>query len=82
MERERRKNDGDGSLAWQHWCKRGKRTNIAATPIWQIIRKTVDSKLLGGKEPERKEKTDFETGLKGARLDPRVGATPGETAKE
>ena len=47
MDREHRKNDGDGSELWRRWCKGGQASNLSSTPFWLFIRKVVDSRLLG-----------------------------------
>ena len=46
MDREHRKNDGDGSKLWQLMCHYNI-SQLSSTPIWQFIRKVVDSPLLG-----------------------------------
>lgn len=46
MDREHRKNDGDGSKLWQLMCHHNI-SQLSSTPIWQFIRKVVDSPLLG-----------------------------------
>ena len=47
MERERRKRNGEGSRFWVKCCQRGKSTNLSATPLWQLLRRIMDSRLLG-----------------------------------
>ena len=42
MDREHRKNDGDGSKLWQLMCHHNI-SQLSSTPIWQFIRKVVDS---------------------------------------
>ncbi len=71
VENEHRKNDGDGSEAYQRWCKRGKATNFSATPIWRLIRNIVDSGLLGGRSAKEIEMAENEKKEK-KRVDPRV----------
>lgn len=72
MESQHSKNDGNGTAMYQRWCRRGKSTNISATPFWAFMRKVVDSRFLGGapvvieeEEPVVEEKTRV-------RIDPRI----------
>ena len=63
MEDQRRKNDGEGTALWRHWCKLGRSTSFSTLPLSVFIRKIVDSKLLGG------------SGLpkEASKIDPRIG---------
>ena len=63
MESQHRKNDGEGSAIWKHWCKLGHSTNFSALPLSIFIRKVVDSKMLGGVRPQKVA----------SKIDPRVG---------
>lgn len=78
MDKEHRKNDGDGSELWQRWCEYGKATNLSRTPFWLFVRKVVDSRFLGAgfvktnvAEPEGPVVMDAPK----KRLDPRVGSS-------
>ena len=76
MDREHRKNDGDGSRLWQRWCKRGKATNLSSTPVWKFIRRVVDSKFLGAgglKQETAEGEASVVTHVKKRRPDPRIG---------
>lgn len=44
MNKEHRKNDGDGSALWKTWCKKAKSTNITSTYLWLLIQRVVDGK--------------------------------------
>ena len=56
MEWQHRKNDGEGSVLYKRWSTRGKKTNFSSGALWNIIRKIVDSRWLGGKEVVPAEK--------------------------
>lgn len=68
LEREHRKNDGEGSPLWNKLSAWGRRsTGMTRTRIWLWVRSVVDSKVFGGsapKEPLSSGKTD--------KIDPRV----------
>lgn len=49
MDYQRRQNEGDGTLLWQWVCSHGSGRSISSRPVWQWIRKVVDSRFLGGK---------------------------------
>ena len=49
MEWHHRQNDGEGSAFFRKWSKRGSRTVFSEIPVWQFLRKVVDSRFLGGK---------------------------------
>lgn len=71
MEALHNRNDGNGTALYQSWCQKGKSTNISMTPTWQLLRKLVDSRFLGGtsvvvEEEEGVEEEEVE------RLDPRI----------
>ena len=51
MEWHHRQNEGEGSELFKRWANRGKRTVFSEIPAWQLIRKIVDSRFLGGKTP-------------------------------
>ena len=76
MDREHRKNDGDGSKFWQFMCHHNI-SNLSSTPLWQFIRKVVDSRLLGEgllkREDISGEDAKVISGQK--RPDPRVNVT-------
>ena len=63
MEGQRRKNDGEGSVLWKRWCRRGRSTSFSTLPLSVFLRKIVDSKMLGGNWLPHEART----------IDPRVG---------
>lgn len=66
MDREHRKQDGEGSALWQRLSQRGKATNLTTKPAWQTIRRIVDSKWLGtglAKDPPADDPGPDETDL-------------------
>ena len=78
MDKEHRKNDGDGSEFWQRWCKHGKATNLSQTPVWLFVRKVVDSRFLGTGGLKAKEENPVSPVVEEKtqkRPDPRVGSS-------
>ncbi len=57
MEYHHRQNDGEGSALWVRLCNRGRKTNISGSKFWQVVRRVVDSRLLGGKPPVKEPKS-------------------------
>lgn len=47
MDKERSKNNGEGSEMWLRWCKYGKSTHLSQTALWRFVRRVVDSRFLG-----------------------------------
>lgn len=75
MEAQRRKNDGEGSALWQRMCNHGNGTQLSGTPVWQFIRRIVDSRFLGAglmKQPSAAPETPV---VAKPKIDPRV-STP------
>lgn len=69
MEREHRKNDGDGSPLFQRWCRHGRTTNLSSSKLWLFIRRVVDGRVLGGSSVTTTQTTPAEPGK---RIDPRI----------
>ena len=72
VERERRKNDGEGSDRYRRWCERGKALNLSRTRAWMFIRNVVDSRFFAGKAPASEDVTSDQS-PKPPRIDPRIG---------
>lgn len=53
MEYQHRMNDGEGSELWKRVCNHAKKTNLSEKKFWQLIRRAVDSRFLGGKPVEK-----------------------------
>ena len=58
MEREHRKNDGEGSELFRNWRAHGKRTDYTTSALWRFNRRIVDSRFLAGKSSEAKPVSD------------------------
>lgn len=77
MDREHRKNDGDGSKFWQFMCHHNI-SNLSSTPAWQFIRKVVDSRLLGEGFLKQKDINNGVVSDVSSRPDPRVNVSENE----
>ena len=71
MERQHRKNDGEGSPFFQRWTRHARKTSLTGTPFWILIRKAVDSRLLGGEVSFQAEEKTVEKQTP-KKLDPRI----------
>lgn len=72
MEREHRKNDGEGSKYFQRACRRGSATRVTGTRAWLFIRRAVDSRFLAGKPSAYDTPPDKGQDGQGNRPDPRI----------
>lgn len=66
MDYQRKQNEGEGTELWQRVCNHWRGKSLSSTPVWQFIRKVVDSRLLGGKPVE------IEPSISQFKHDPRI----------